>query len=261
MAGRILGLVWLSGLVWFLMRKSLRPGWVSRLLAIGMLGGLQGIIGWWMVSSGLAGESVDVAALRLAIHHILAFVILALLVWSIMLLGREQHHLFQARRMREPSLERLSILAMALLLLQVFAGALVAGTGSGHAYPTWPLINGEFFPSEGFDLSPWHSNLFENLALVQFNHRVLGYCTVLVASIAWWTGRSSPHSATRRSFGIFLALGLGQSLVGIWTALSAATFALAMLHQCLAVLLFATAIHCLFLARYPILQSTRGESP
>ena len=96
--GRMVGLVWAVGFFWFLGRKQIPRGWTGRLVGLGALGGLQGAIGWWMVSSGLSGEMLDVASYRLATHLGLAFVILGLIAWYFLSLGRRDVDLMQARR-------------------------------------------------------------------------------------------------------------------------------------------------------------------
>ncbi|MBL9054091.1 MAG: COX15/CtaA family protein, partial [Tabrizicola sp.] len=144
--GRFVGLVWAVGFLAFLVARQIPTGWTGRLLSVGALGGLQGAIGWWMVSSGLKGEMVDVASYRLATHLGLAFVILGVIGWYVLLLGRSEVDLMTARRGREARLYSLSTGLMHFAFLQIVLGALVAGIDAGRAYPTWPLMNGQFFP-------------------------------------------------------------------------------------------------------------------
>ncbi|MEM9350632.1 MAG: COX15/CtaA family protein, partial [Pseudomonadota bacterium] len=105
--GRIIGLVWFLGLAYFLIRRQVPVGWTPRLILIGALGGVQGAIGWWMVSSGLTGTMLDVASYRLAIHLGLAFVILAFIARYIAELSRPDRDIMQARRAREGGLTTL----------------------------------------------------------------------------------------------------------------------------------------------------------
>ncbi|HBN29783.1 MAG TPA: heme A synthase, partial [Rhodobacteraceae bacterium] len=179
--GRVIGLVWAVGFLWFLARRQIPTGWTGRLVLIGALGGLQGAIGWWMVSSGLTGRMVDVASYRLAIHLGLAFIIMGLIVWYSMLLKSGDGDLMQARRNREGGLARLATWLGLAAFLQILLGALVAGIDAGRGYIDWPWMNGEFLPSESFDYSPLWTNFFENPALVQFDHRMLGYLVFLLA--------------------------------------------------------------------------------
>ena len=106
--GRVIGLVWALGFVGFLVTRKIPTGWTGRLVFIGVLGGIQGAIGWWMVSSGLTGAMLDVASYRLATHLGLAFVILGFIAWYIFELGREERVLMLARRSREAKLFSLS---------------------------------------------------------------------------------------------------------------------------------------------------------
>ncbi|MEO0917349.1 MAG: COX15/CtaA family protein, partial [Pseudomonadota bacterium] len=102
--GRFIGVVWAVGFLFFLLTRKIPPGWTARLLLPGVLGGVQGAIGWWMVSSGLSGTMLDVASYRLATHLGLAFIILGLLAWFILKLGRPEAGLMQSRRSRDGAL-------------------------------------------------------------------------------------------------------------------------------------------------------------
>ena len=106
--GRLIGLVWAAGFGYFMVRRQIPTGWTPRLLFIGTLGGLQGFIGWWMVSSGLEEGMLDVASYRLATHLGLAFVILALITWYVLRLSRREAELLQARRSGDARLANLS---------------------------------------------------------------------------------------------------------------------------------------------------------
>ena len=266
--GRLVGLTWAIGFAWFAIGKQLTARRLKRLLAIGVLIGVQGVIGWWMVASGLTDDALDVAPYRLAIHLTLAFVIAGLTFWEILLLSRQQHLLFQARRFREPRLENAAAGFISLILLQVIAGALMAGNDAGMAFPTWPLMSGEFLPSNSFDLQPWWTNFIANVALVHFNHRILGYLTVLFAVILWFLGRRSGNHRTRLAFAMLLAVVVIQTALGILTAQrllstevssgqvlfdlqGAVNLVLAIFHQIGALILFHAAIWARFNARYP----------
>ncbi len=255
--GRLAGLVWAAGFVLFAVRKALPPPRFWRLFGVGALIGVQGVIGWWMVASGLVGQSVDVAPHRLAIHLGLAFAILGLTFWELLLLGREQYEIFQARRVREHRLASMTGWFICLIVLQLLAGALVAGNDAGRAFPTWPTMNGEFFPQEGFSSKPLLANFGNNPALVHFNHRILGYLTVIFAAAVWWKSRASGRPATRRAFDLLLSLTLAQTVLGIFAALFAAAPAAAIFHQSGAVLLFAAALWTRFSAMYPAIGLRR----
>ena len=140
--GRVIGLVWAVGFAGFLVARKIPVGWSGRLLMLGVLGGAQGAIGWWMVSSGLEGEMLDVASYRLATHLGLAFVILGFIAWYVMLLGREERDLMQARRAGEAKLFGLATGWLHFAFLQILIGALVAGIDAGRSFTDWPLMAG-----------------------------------------------------------------------------------------------------------------------
>ena len=123
--GRVIGLVWAVGFIGFAVTRNIPTGWTGRLVLIGALGGLQGAIGWWMVSSGLEGTMLDVASYRLATHLGLAFVILGFISWYIFLLGREERDLLQARRGKESKLFSLSPGLLHASFVQILPGSLV----------------------------------------------------------------------------------------------------------------------------------------
>ncbi|HSF90607.1 MAG TPA: COX15/CtaA family protein, partial [Paracoccaceae bacterium] len=195
--GRFIGLVWALGFFWFLIRRQIPTGWTGKLVGVGVLGGLQGAVGWWMVASGLTGRMVDVASYRLATHLGLAFVILGLIAWFVFQLSQPEGALLQQRRQREKSLMSLSGVIVGVLFLQILLGALVAGIDAGRSFPTWPSMAGAFLPSESFDYAPMWSNFFENPALVQFNHRMLGYIASALGAFAWWRSRASALGGVR----------------------------------------------------------------
>lgn len=257
--GRLIGLVWAAGFVGFWASGRIPAGWRGRLLGLGALGGLQGAIGWWMVSSGLDGQMTSVASYRLATHLGLAFVILGLIAWYAFQLSRPESDLLQARRLAEPRLFRLSTGLMHFAFLQILLGALVAGIDAGRDYIGWPTMGGEWIPDAIWDAELGWRNFFENPALVQFIHRMAGYLLLIFGVIAWARGRRSAHAATRGAFGWMGAMLLGQVVLGIVTVIHAAPLELGLAHQLGAVILFVLILRARHLARYPIVQSIRGR--
>ena len=257
--GRFVGLVWFFGFVYFAVRRQIPTGWTGRLVSVGALGGLQGAVGWWMVSSGLEGRMVDVASYRLATHLGLAFFILGLIAWFVFELRRESAELLQARRRRESGLVTLGTVLVVVLFLQILLGALVAGIDAGRSFPTWPSMAGEFLPSESFDYEPMWTNFFENPALVQFNHRLLGYLALLLGGFAWWRSRSSAMAGVRFRFDWMMVMMFGQVVLGIVTVVYAAPVSIAIIHQLSAVALFVMTLQARFEAAYPVEQKiSRG---
>ncbi len=256
--GRVIGLVWAAGFVFFLTARKIPTGWTSRLLFIGALGGLQGFIGWWMVSSGLEEGMLDVASYRLATHLGLAFVILGFIAWYIYRLGRTQAALLKARRSVDAGLTRLSSVLIAVAFLQILIGALVAGIDAGRAYPDWPLMAGGILPPQPFDLVPLWRNFFEDDGLVQFMHRTTGYLLFLFGMLVWMRARKSANQHTRFAFNAVIAIMLLQMLLGIVTVIYSAPWHFAILHQFGAVILWALILRGRFVAQYPIPQTIRG---
>jgi heme a synthase len=264
MLGRVMGVVWAAGFLWFFLRKAIPAGWTGRLLLLGALGGTQATIGWWMVSSGLLGTRVDVVSWKLATHLGLAFVILGVLAWFVLLLGRSEAELMTARRGREAKLCSVSTGLMHFAFLQVLLGALVAGIDAGRGFPTWPLMNGQFFPADAFyvpdgnggSLPVWHA-FFENPGLVQFIHRMSGYLLFAFGVVVWLRGRKSSYQATRGAFHAVMAMLVAQMVLGIVTALTAAHVHVAITHQIGAVILWVLILRARHLSQYPIAGSIR----
>ena len=255
--GRTVGLVWALGFLGFAVTRNIPTGWTRRLWIVGLLGGLQGAIGWWMVSSGLSGDRLDVASYRLATHLGLAFVILGVLAWYILLLSRPEKDLMQARRGKEAKLYSLSTGLLHASFVQILLGALVAGIDAGRTFTDWPLMAGGVFPPDAFGLTPWWSNFFENPGLVQFIHRMWGYLLVIFAVVVWRRARGSAHGATRFAFNAVMAALAVQIVLGIATVLYVAPWQLAIVHQLMAVLVWVLILRARFLSFYPISTSIR----
>lgn len=258
--GRVIGLVWAIGFFGFLLARKIPVGWTGRLLGIGGLIGLQGAIGWWMVSSGLTGAMVDVASYRLATHLGLAFVILGLTAHYVLQFGRSEVDLIAARRAGERKLAGMATGLMHFTFLQILLGALVAGIDAGTAFPTWPDMNGQLFPADAFYVPSgggvWHA-FFENAGLVQFMHRMSGYLLASFAVVVWLRGRKSAYAATRLAFHLVIITIAVQIILGIFTVLSAAQAHLAIAHQVTAVLLWVFIIRARHLAYAPISGNLR----
>ncbi|MDJ0820909.1 MAG: COX15/CtaA family protein [Paracoccaceae bacterium] len=258
--GRVIGLVWAIGFFGFLLARRIPTGWTPRLLGLGVLGGLQGAIGWWMVASGLTGQMLDVASYRLATHLGLAFVILGLIAWYVFQLGREERDLMQARRAGEAKLFGMGTGLMHFAFLQILLGALVAGIDAGRTYNDWPLMAGGILPPFPFDIEPVWRNFFENAGLVQFMHRVAGYLLMIYGVIVWLRARKSPHGDTRYRFNAVLAVMVLQMVLGVVTVLYQAPWEIAIVHQFGAVLLWVLILRARFGARYPRVQSVKGAA-
>ncbi|GJE27265.1 Heme A synthase [Methylobacterium organophilum] len=236
--GRIVGLVFFLPFFWFLWRRALSGRLLLGLLGLGLLGGLQGAIGWIMVASGLQPGMTAVAPLKLALHLTTASLILAGLVW--LAAGLRGQALAPA-----PARIRVGACALpVLVLVQIFLGGLVAGSKAGLIYNTWPDMDGVFVPAADalFAIKPLIENFVDNVTLVQFNHRLAAYLVVLVALLHALDARLSGQSgAAGRAAGI-AALALAQAGLGIATLLLQVPLWAALCHQvfAMAVLVMAT---------------------
>ena len=249
--GRIIGLVWFFGFILLLSLGKIQKPWRLRLLLIGVLIGVQGTVGWWMVSSGLTGTVLDVASYRLATHLGLAFIILGCISWFILLLGRSETFILQARRNAEPKFVFLSTGLLHLTFLQILFGALVAGIDAGRSYTDWPLMAGQVFPPDLFYLNPWWRNFFEDSGLVQFVHRISGYILFVFCVFSWSSVRKSGNESLKFGFNLIFAIAFFQMVLGIVTVMYAAPWEIAIVHQFGAILLWVSVLRARFISKYP----------
>ena len=137
----------------------------------------------------------SVASYRLAVHLGLAFLLLGLIAWYVLRLGRPEAELLQARRQRNARADAWGTVLIAVAFVQILLGALVAGIDAGRNYTDWPLMGGEIFPSTAFNLEPFWSNFLANPGLVQFNHRLVGYVLFVLGLLAWLRSRVAARSS------------------------------------------------------------------
>ncbi|HKQ55457.1 MAG TPA: COX15/CtaA family protein [Methyloceanibacter sp.] len=243
--GRLIGFAFLIPFVAFWIAGYIPRPLLPKLLGLFVLGGLQGALGWYMVKSGLTVRT-DVSQYRLAAHFGVALVILGYTLWLLFGLGRGGR---AAPRDRSASL--VACFVLALIVTQMLAGALVAGTDAGMGYNTWPLIDGAFVPPGLGEASPWYLNLFENPLTVQFQHRMLGYAVVLAAlgQLAWLAlkGADQPLIGSALTLALFALL---QAALGVWTLLLSVPIVLGLAHQAGAIALFAVALYHFWQARH-----------
>ena len=236
--GRLIGLVFFLPLVVFWWRGMIGRRLGLGLLGLGILGGLQGAIGWIMVASGLQPGMTAVAPLKLALHLTTASLILAGLVW----LAAGQRS--DAADPAPGRIRRVAALLPALVLAQIFLGGLVAGSHAGLVYNTWPDMDGALVPPVDslFAIRPWIENFVDNHALVQFDHRVSAYLLVVVALLHAIDARmTGPAGAAGRAGGV-AALALAQAGLGIATLLLAVPLWAALAHQVLAMAVLTMAV-------------------
>ena len=253
--GRIIGLVWLVGFSWLLLSKKIPVGWTARFLMLGALGGFQGAIGWWMVSSGLSNDMLDVASYRLATHLGIAFIILGFILWYTFTMALSEADLLSRQRTRDHSMLSKSTVLMYLVFLQILLGALVAGIDAGRNYIDWPLMAGGILPPDLFALDPFWRNFFEDDGLVQFIHRISGYILFLFAIYVWFRARKSGNLQIRKSINLVMFVIFLQMAIGVITVMNSSPWHIAIFHQFGAIVLWYFVIKARFLATFPPKQS------
>jgi cytochrome c oxidase assembly protein subunit 15 len=236
--GRVIGAAYLLPFLWFLWRGWLPVDLKRRLWIIFGLGALQGAVGWWMVASGLS-ERIEVSQYRLATHLILALVIFSAIVWTLRRL-KPTAFLTAPQRSRTTS-----AVLLALVFVQIYFGALVAGLRAGRVFNTWPLIDGTFIPSAArlFFEEPWWRNFFDNTLTVQFSHRMLAYTIFIVAVLHVVDAIRSRLAPAAISGAFWLAGAVTvQATLGVLTLLLVVPIDLALAHQGMAIVVLTLAL-------------------
>lgn len=229
--GRLLGVVFLVPFVWFAAVGAIKRSEWPRMLLLFVLGGLQGFIGWWMVSSGFEART-SVSQYRLAIHLGAALVLLVAMVWIALEYLRGSEGRGDAKR---------GYVFAGLVYAQMLLGALVAGLHAGLIYNTWPDMNGRLLPEDPFFSAPWWSNFFENPGLAQFDHRIGAY--VVAGAAAWIYAKGVTLSGwAKKTAKLVAAITTFQIGLGITTLLMIAPEGLAAAHQVTAALLLCAAV-------------------
>ena len=234
--GRVLGLAFAIPFVVFLVQRRFSWDLALPLGGLFVLGGFQGVLGWWMVSSGLT-ELTSVSQYRLAAHLGAAAVLLMALVWV-------ARRLIPSRLARPDfAARRWAVGLLALVFLQVIAGAFVAGLDAGHGYNTWPLMDGALLPGGLFPPNLGWLSLFEDHLTVQFVHRMLAYLVVAYVGLILWRqwgqgGFAGVHGWLPR-IGVLVVLQVG---LGIWTLVAVVPLSLALGHQALAFMLLGAVV-------------------
>ncbi len=237
--GRIVGLVAFVPWLYFRLRGRLED-WVSTRVVIAIvLGGAQGLLGWYMVQSGLV-DRPEVSHLRLAAHLGLAFAIAMWLLWLLF----DLH--FARARFGRGSAPGLTVSLVALLALQIAYGAFMAGTHAGILFPSFPDMNGHYLPGALFPEGPLLSTLIHNPIAIHYVHRVLGFALLGLGAFAWWRLRARSNEVTWVC-DQFLVVLFVQFVLGALAALYQAPLPLSLIHQSGA---FATACSTLLLVHH-----------
>ena len=253
--GRLMGLAFAGPLLWFVWRGAIGRKLAWRLAGLLVLGGLQGAVGWFMVASGFATDSTAVSPYRLVVHLSLALTLYTAILWTALSIWQD---IREAPSLALPArLPRLLGCVCGAVALTIVAGGFVAGLKAGLTYNTYPLMDGRIVPDGYAALVPYWRNWTENVAAVQFNHRLLATITALgtLAVAAWGLRQVWLRHGWSRQSGIqvaLIALGgavLAQYALGVATLLWVVPVTLGTLHQTMAVLVLTAAIIAFHTAR------------
>ncbi len=237
--GRTIALAFLLPFLYFLMRRRFSQDLILKLITLFVLGGLQGLLGWFMVKSGLI-DKPHVSPYRLTAHLLLAILIYGYMLWvALGLLFPNAANDIPANR----SLRRFGWAVTAAVCLMIASGGLVAGTKAGFAFNTFPLMNGHVFPPGGLSMQPLWINMFENIATVQLNHRLLAYSLCILVPMYWyWTLTANVSPRTRLVVHGLLLMLVMQVVLGVSTLLLIVPVPLAAAHQAGALLVLSLAL-------------------
>jgi len=238
--GRLIGVAMVLPLIFFWAKGLLPPGLKPKLLCVLAFGALQGFVGWWMVKSGLS-DRVEVAQERLAIHLLLASVTFSALVWLAASLKRRAAQIPERRL----PLRWFAGGMVLLVLLQIGLGGLVAGLRAGHAFNTWPLIDGYYWPplDKLTLLTPLWRNFLDNILLVQFQHRMIAYALLALAlAQALYAWRAAVGSREVRRTWAVAGLVTMQASIGIATLVLVVPLWAGLLHQAFAMIVLGMAV-------------------
>jgi cytochrome c oxidase assembly protein subunit 15 len=259
--GRIAGIVFLLPLLTFAALKILRGKNLAKLVCIFALGGAQGLIGWYMVKSGLENDP-HVSQYRLALHLGCGFMLFGLILWQLFTYTYPKPNENGFKLPKPPlSLKIFSCFIVLLIFMQIIMGAFVAGLHAGLTYNTFPLMDGQWIPEGVWPPQNGIRSLFEDVATVQFVHRLMAYTLLVTLPFFWLAGNDNPHIS--HLLPILFSVFIIQLLLGILTLLFVVPTPLASLHQANALLFFGIAVttmHRLFIPLETIAYDTDGKS-
>lgn len=235
--GRIIGLIYFLPFIAFLVAGSIEKRYVPWLWGGLFLGGLQGLMGWYMVKSGLV-DNPHVSHYRLAAHLMLAIVILGYLFWLMLDMAGV------SRLKVSGAVKNGAWILLLLLTLQLVLGAFVAGLDAGRGFNTWPLMHGQFMADAATMMAPFHANFYENGAMIQFVHRWLGAVLLLAVAlylVVAWNQRDLVLPCQ-----LLAVVTVVQFTLGVLTLLHAVPVGLGSLHQAVAVLMVLALVFILY---------------
>lgn len=246
MLGRLIGLVFFVPLVYFALTQRIKKSSVPVYLGLFFLGGLQGLLGWYMVKSGLVNDP-HVSQYRLTAHLSLAVLIFGLLLWQ--LLTHNQISLAKTSRSMPKGNTWITFL-IALIALMIVSGGFMAGTKAGHIYNTFPKMGNTWIPDQIFAMTPVWKNFFENTVTIQFQHRYLAMATIVLILAFYFYMSQTAHRGLKSALNLFAILALVQIALGIFTLLWRVPVMSAVMHQGTAILLLSSAIYTAYQIKY-----------
>ena len=232
--GRVIGLAFALPLAWYWVKQAIPAGYKPRLLALLALGGLQGTIGWWMVSSGLSART-DVSHYRLAVHLLTALIILGGLVWTAL----DLKMLVRNSAAKPARLTGFAVSVLAILFIQMLFGAWVAGLNAGYVSNSWPLMNDRFFPNGVDTAKGAFYALVNDPYLTHFVHR--WWAWVAVIALVLLSRHARKAGVRQASMAIHSAFGI-QIILGIATVMTGVNIVLAVSHQAVGALVVASTV-------------------
>ena len=235
--GRLIGVVFIIPFIYFIVTKRINRSMVGPMIILFLLGGLQGVIGWIMVKSGIGTDLVYVSHIRLAVHFIAALILLCYVVWFALKIT-----VSDAQKIYTPKLKGINLVLLVLLTIQLIYGAFMAGSHAALAAVTWPDINGRYLPiGSMFKQGGFFEDITHNLISIQFIHRNLAY--LLTILIIYWTvvsTRLRPDTALYKMRFVPLVLVILQVILGVYALLHSlldSKLVLSILHQFVGMLL------------------------
>jgi len=238
--GRIVGILYLFPLIFFTFKQTINKNKLFELYAIFLLIFIQGLMGWYMVKSGLT-ENTDVSHYRLSIHLTLAFIIFLMLLWNYLKFKKKNYN---SNKSLPPFLLYIFLIC---LIIQISLGALVSGLDGGQIYQTWPLMNQNYFPDDSNIKDLFSTKVFETPSILQFIHRNIAYFIILLFSfISIIVYKNKDFTYLRNTTLLVLAFLLLQTFLGIFTVLSGAQIFLASMHQIGSIFLITTTLILVF---------------
>lgn len=242
LVGRITGFIFLLPLIYFLSTKQISKNLGLKLFGIFALGGFQGVVGWYMVKSGLQ-DAPHVSQYWLAFHLGMAFLIYGFTFQAALNIEKNKVVEKSTSGERFHPLLILSNLILLLVFIQVMLGALVAGMHAGLIYNTFPDMDGKFVPSGLMVMLPWYINFFENATTVQFTHRISAYLITLLIITLWVSSlKFNLTNKLRYAISFLPIVVVVQITLGVFTLLHNVPVVLASLHQVFALVLFSLVI-------------------